>query len=238
MVNTIEGENTKPIRIIEYGGNKQIPMSCEIQAQEVFLERYNERFILSAFARNLARSYVPSLTNIPEYSSPLVTDQAFSGFKNITGAAIKQLSWLFFAVNGNIKGKRILDLGCGSTGGTEESLPEYFGVLFQPWLCRTLVELGAYPIGVDIGELEREKFEAYRTNLLTLGALAMLPDDSIDVVHSRALFTSPELDEQFHRSSPPWLFRPEREDYLMKLLKLQVERVLKPGGSFVYSKGL
>ncbi len=238
MTSMTEGENTKPIRIIEYGGNRQVPMTFEIQSQEVFLERYNEQFILSVFARSLARFYIPHLTHVPEYSHPLDIDRAYSEFKNVAGAGIKQLSWLFFAADGNIQGKRVLDLGCGSTGDTEDSSPEYFGALFQPWLCRTLVELGAFPIGVDIGKLEGEKFETHRANLLTPDAIAGIPDDSIDIVHSRALFTSPELDGQFHRPSLPWLLQPEREDYLMKLLKPQVERVLIPGGAFVYSRGI
>ena len=240
MTNPTEGENTNPIGIIEYGGNKHAPVIYILQAQEVFLEKFEERFILSVFARNLARSYVSRLTNVPEseYSHPLDIDIAFTGFKNVASAVMKQLSWVFFAANGNIEGKRILDLGCGSIGGTEDSLAEQYGSLFQPWLCRTLVELGAYPIGVDIGSLENERFETYRTNLLVPNALAKIPDNSIDVVHSRALFTSPELDEQFHKFPPPWLSMGERENYFMQLLRPQVERVLRPDGVFVYSRDL
>lgn len=224
---------------IGYGGNKQAPIPFIIQAQEIMLKNLNERYILSAFARDLARLYLPNLRNIPEYYHPLDTDIAFTPFKIIASPLIKQLTWIFFAANGQVEGKRILDLGCGSTGSTEESSEHYdLGLsLYHPWLCRTLDRLGAYPIGVDIGELQHEKFETHRVNLLTPNALGDIPDGTIDIVHSRALFDSPELYEQFQKHLPtPWLSMDKRDNYLMELLQPQVMRVLKPSGVFVYSR--
>lgn len=160
---------------------------------------------------------------------------------NIAFAVTRQLAWIFYAANGQVEGKRILDLGCGSTGSTEESSEHYSSglSLYHPWLCRTLDRLGAYPIGVDIGELQHERFETHRVSLLIPDALKDIPDGTVDIVHSRALFDSPELYEQFQKYLPaPWLDMDKRDDYLMALLQPQIVRVLKPYGVFVYSRSI
>lgn len=240
MAYITEGEVAKPITIIEYSGNRQAPALYTLQAQEILFEKYDGLFIPSVFTRNLARLYITSLREASEDAPVLDIDRAFPRFKNIARVMTMQLSWILFATDGNLAKKKILDLGCGSTGDTEESVIEQDSSLFHPWLCRALGELGASPIGVDIGNLEGEKFETYRTNLLIPNALALvgIPDDSIDVVHSRALFTSPELEVQFSNVPVFWQRQSEKTNYLLALLQPQIERVLKPNGVFVYCRDL
>lgn len=222
-----EREQTKPVRRIEYKLTMDPPFVYTLQANTVVWETIKERSVYTALIQNLARTYIPNSAAIPNnpLRNPIDTylDFKVKGFNiYIANTLARQLAWVLYAVNGNIAGKRILDLGCGSTGDTKEA--EEFGYMFQPWLCRTLLELGAQPIGVDIGELEGERFEAYRKDLLLPKSLDFLLENSIDIVHSRALLTSPELCEP-------------AEGYLIRVLEPQVMRVIKPNGAFVYSKG-
>jgi hypothetical protein len=57
--------------------------------------------------------------------------------------------------------------------------------------------LGAYPVGVDFGNLEGEAFEHYRVDLGQKGALDFLPSHSFDAVQDSRLFGSPEFTAQF-----------------------------------------
>src|SRR3989344_3058045 len=92
-----------------------------------------------------------------------------------------------FGGENELKGKRILDIGCGST------TPELNDRSFEPWLCRALHELGAHPVGVDIGEIDTEKFEHYQLDLSKPGALNLFPDKSFDGVNCRAFLDSPRF---------------------------------------------
>jgi|SRR3989339_451297 len=126
----------------------------------------------------------------------------------------------------NLKDKKILDLGCGSSldESTQKLLERYVAGdswadqeiirrgmydlamnaqsaldnlksrLYEPWFCRALLELGAQPIGVDIGSLEGEEFEHYRTDLSKLGSLDFLPDQSFDGINLRQVLSSPQLE--------------------------------------------
>lgn len=146
------------------------------------------------------------------------TDESIVTFFRRLGDAFGDLS--------TIKGKRILDLGCGSSTSrhpwTGQVTP-----MFEPWLCRILLALGATPVGVDMLDLSDEDFEHHRVNLGELGALDFLPPTSFDAVHDHRIFGSPEFTSQY----------PTREDYLRIAgeINAQERRVLKPGGIIIHT---
>ena len=91
---------------------------------------------------------------------------------------------------------------------------------FYPWICRGLFELGAHPIGIDYGSLTGEKFEHYdRVNLLLENSLSMIDDNSIDIVHTKLLYNSPQLE----------MMKGDTEK-LKYILVPQIKRVLKTDG--------
>ena len=118
----------------------------------------------------------------------------------------------------SLQGKRILDLGCGSmpseTGGRQ----------FEPWLCRALKELGANPVGIDVGQLDTEEFEHYQLDLSKIGALNIFPDKSFDAVNLAVFFNSPKLK---HMIEPNDIKRIKQE------IGNQVKRLLKDNGSIL-----
>ena len=111
----------------------------------------------------------------------------------------------------DLKDKRILDIACGSnTSKMPKSIyvntpfgelsmggKRGYTALFEPWLCRMLFHLGAKPVGVDFGDLEREDFEHHRVDLGKPGALNFLSGSSFDAVQDSRLFGSPEFTAQF-----------------------------------------
>lgn len=129
----------------------------------------------------------------------------------------------------NVKGKRILDLGCGANFGTWET--DGYGDpdvkkkrTFEPWLCRALVELGANPVGIDMGNLEGEEFEHYRIDLSKPGALDFLPDKSFDGANMRLFLTSPHLEQMTNKKK---LYATEKE------MEKQIKRLLKDDGILI-----
>jgi hypothetical protein len=142
-----------------------------------------------------------------------------------------------------LKGQRILDLACGSSTSKAPSflyedtpfgeqripLPAARGYTaqFEPWFCRILLELGADPVGVDIGSLDSESFEHYRVDLGQPGALDFLPARSFDAVQDSRLFGSPEFTAQFPAQA-------ERLKVAAELVR-QERRVLKAGGIVIHS---
>ncbi len=142
----------------------------------------------------------------------------------------------------NVRGKRILDIGCGSNTSRAPSsiyINTPFGekrigratngytAQFEPWFCRVLLELGANPVGVDFGDLEGEAFEHYRVDLGQRGALNFLPSHSFDAVQDSRLFGSPEFTAEF----------PNRSDRLRvaQEIRRQEQRLLKAGGIVIHS---
>jgi hypothetical protein len=112
----------------------------------------------------------------------------------------------------DVQGRTILDIACGSiTSKAPASLyvDTPFGEMtigrpnrgytaqFEPWFCRILLELGAYPVGIDFGDLDSELFTHHRVDLGQIGALDFLPDHSFDAVQDSRLFGSPEFTAQF-----------------------------------------
>lgn len=107
----------------------------------------------------------------------------------------------------NVAGKRILDLGCGAVGGEEnrwfrEKAGES-GREHEPWFCRALKELGAEPVGVDIGYLGDEKFEHYQLDLAKPGTLDQFSDRSFDGISSITFVGSIILGERIEDELDP-----------------------------------
>lgn len=142
-----------------------------------------------------------------------------------------------------VKGKRILDIACGSnTSKAPSSIDidspfgekrintadtEGYTAQFEPWFCRVLLQLGAHPVGIDFGNLEGEAFEHYRVDLGQKGALDFLPSHSFDAVQDSRLFGSPEFTAQF----------PNRADRLTVAAEIlrQEQRLLKVRGIVIHS---
>jgi SAM-dependent methyltransferase len=142
----------------------------------------------------------------------------------------------------NIRGKRILDVPCGSNTSRAPAIVHVktplgaiklgsrwkgYTPLFEPWLCRMLLLLGAHPVGVDFGDLDGEAFEHYAVDLGRSGALDFLPDDSFDAVQDSRLFGSPEFTAQFPK-------KVDRVAVARELVR-QEHRLLKPGGVIIHS---
>jgi hypothetical protein len=147
-----------------------------------------------------------------------------------------------FGILSDIQDKKILDIACGSnTSKAPASLyintpfgekkigraSKGFTAQFEPWFCRILFELGANPVGIDFGDLDRELFVHYRADLGRIGALDFLPDRSFDAVQDSRLFGSPEFTAQF----------PDQADRvrIAQEIKRQEQRVLKPDGVTIHS---
>ena len=105
--------------------------------------------------------------------------------------------------------------------------PAGYTAQFEPWLCRLLLEIGAQPVGVDIGDLTGETFEHYHADLGQAGALDFFPSQSVDAVHDSRLFGSPEFTEHF----------PNRADRLRiaREIRRQEKRILRPAGIVIHS---
>jgi SAM-dependent methyltransferase len=143
----------------------------------------------------------------------------------------EQLRRLINIYGADFKQKSILDLGCGSTGGTydfdmtkQDSFEHpSFTRTFEPWFCRALHELDVECLGVDYGNLTQEQFKKLDyTDLLDPSALDSIQDNSIDLANARLLFNSPQLEMM------------NGEGKLKEVLLPQLERIVKPDGLFFH----
>jgi len=164
-----------------------------------------------------------------------------SGVEDIIEQMFGRLANSFGALS-EIQDKKILDIACGSnTSKAPASLyintpfgekrigraRKGFTAQFEPWFCRILLELGANPVGIDFGDLNRELFAHYRADLGRIGALDFLPDHSFDAIQDSRLFGSPEFTAQF----------PYQADRLRiaQEIKQQEQRLLKSDGIMIHS---
>lgn len=183
--------------------------------------------------KSLETSNIPTRTIRPYHRQasglikdlkPILTRKYLSGreedFDYVELSLAEQLKYVLYSLSGKLEGKEILDLGCGSINSGRES-PMGQDILYEPWLCRTLKELGSNPIGVDVNDNSTERFRSYKVDLLKKGSLNFLPDYSIDLGNAHGLFTSPSL-----QSHP---------EILRNVLSPQLERVVKKDGLFIYS---
>jgi hypothetical protein len=142
----------------------------------------------------------------------------------------------------NVQERKILDIACGSnTSKAPASLyvntpfgarslrraSKGYTAQFEPWFCRMLLELGADPVGVDVGDLEAESFTHHRVDLGKTGALDFLPDHSFDAIQDSRLFGSPEFTAQF----------PNHAERLQvaREIRRQERRLLKIDGIIIHS---
>jgi len=125
-----------------------------------------------------------------------------------------------------IRGQAVLDVACGSSSSRSPVTGRPTSE-FEPWMCRLLLELGAHPVGLDIGDLAGEAFEHHRVDLGVPGALDFLPTGSFDATHETRLFGSPE----FRSAHGPATERIRRE------IHRQERRLLRPGGTLINSDG-
>ncbi len=102
--------------------------------------------------------------------------------------------------------------------------------MFEPWLCRILLELGATPVGVDFGDLEHELFIHHRVDLGRPGALDFLADHSFDAIQDSRLFGSPEFTAKFPQQAG-------RLKVAQEIIR-QEQRLLKPGGIIIHSDAM
>lgn len=126
-----------------------------------------------------------------------------------------------------LRGKKVLDLGCGSKTSTPIETPgRPNSKNYEPWLCRALQEIGAEPTGVDIEDLENEPFVHYKIDLTKPDALSVFPNDSFDVVNTSFLIGKE------HASPRIWRLTEKEEEKVQQALAEQAARVLTEGGVF------
>jgi hypothetical protein len=162
------------------------------------------------------------------------------------GEIIQQLMGRIYRAYGaltKLRGKRILDIASGSNTSKAPSSvfvntpfgeqrivhsgSEGYSALFEPWFCRILLELGADPVGIDLGNLDQETFEHYQADLGQPGALNFLPDHSFDAVQDSRLFGSPEFTAQIPNQA-------DRLNIAAEICK-QEQRLLKANGIIIHS---
>jgi hypothetical protein len=123
-----------------------------------------------------------------------------------------------------IRGQAVLDIACGSNT-SRSPVTGLRTAEFEPWMCRLLLELGARPVGIDIGDLAGEAFEHHRVDLGVPGALDFLPSASFDAIHESRLFGSPEFRAAYARAS----------DRIRREIHRHERRLLRPGGILIHS---
>jgi SAM-dependent methyltransferase len=124
-----------------------------------------------------------------------------------------------------IKGKIILDLGCGCEYGSLETKSNRG--TWAPWNCWAIQLLGGKAVGVDIGYLhEEDSFEFHRIDLTDPNALKGFQDKSFDAVNCNNLFSSSELVYGQIKS------RQERAKMLERI-RAEIRRLLKKDGIII-----
>jgi hypothetical protein len=125
-----------------------------------------------------------------------------------------------------IRDLTVLDIACGSNSSRSPATGLRTAE-FEPWMCRLLMELGARPVGIDIGDLAGEAFVHHRVDLGLPGALDFLATGSFDAVHESRLFGSPEFRAAHGRDT----------ERIRREIHRQERRLLRPGGILIHSDG-
>lgn len=97
---------------------------------------------------------------------------------------------------GTLKGKTILDIGCGAERSWDYDASQFAmgRRMYDPWLCRSLHELGANVIGIDGGSSNNEEYRHIQQNLMSSGKLIdSFQNKSIDLACAFSLFDSPSM---------------------------------------------
>jgi hypothetical protein len=181
---------------------------------------------------SVQKDFILEADKISSRLEPALVEKYYHGKDSIVGFRLdstasteQELNVLLTLTNGSLEGKTILDLGCGCTvpvpiGGEHDG----FDRMYEPWLCRYLLELGINHIGVDIGPNIADKFNFHRADLTEPSALDFIPSSSIDIANAHQLFDSPFLLHVIRFGGN-----------LYDILRPQLERIIKPEGYFVYN---
>ncbi len=174
-----------------------------------------------------------SMQYVKTYDTPRGLNPVFSKLDRTWQRVLKLLEY-------ETSGKKILDLGCGASGGNTES--KYFEYLYRPWLGRflhaTRDKTGIDYVGVDVGDLSAEKFRGIQMNLLEENCLInSFPEQQFDLVIAEMLFNSPELEKQITSLEVKKDASHESALKLRANLLPQIERVLKPEWVFFWQWG-
>jgi len=125
----------------------------------------------------------------------------------------------------DVKGLRVLDLGCGSIRSSDYN-GTYVAMkhrLYEPWLCRLLHHLGAHAIGID-RDIQDEEFEHHKIDLLET-CISDVVKEPVDIISAFALFDSPTLNHGVLNAGRQ----------LFGLLNIQFDSILKEDGAFVFN---
>ena len=125
-----------------------------------------------------------------------------------------------------IRDLTVLDIACGSNSSRSPATGLRTAE-FEPWMCRLVMELGARPVGIDIGDLAGEAFVHHRVDLGLPGALDFLATGSFDSVHESRLFGSPEFRAAHGRDT----------ERIRREIHRQERRLLRRGGVLIHSDG-
>lgn len=137
-----------------------------------------------------------------------------------------QLSVILDLVSTDLKDKIIIDLGCGLSNASDEgAFCSSESHKYEPWLSRILYHMGAYPVGVDNGDLSNERFEHISVDLMAKNSLDFISELDVDIVHTNGLFFSP---------TSRFLSGYETKDFKDFIIS-ELEVRLKPGTPFVFN---
>lgn len=119
-----------------------------------------------------------------------------------------------------VRGKKILDIACGSRNYEDDTLKR-----FEPWMCRLLLHLGATPVGVDRVSQRTEEFESHIADLTVPDALSCVKPPLFDGVYISGFPTCKAIE---HLDSIGLTWPTMRENILY-----HARRLLKPGGIII-----
>jgi SAM-dependent methyltransferase len=169
---------------------------------------------------------------ISRYLRPFITRYGADGLRQLLLCLFNTSFFTLQEMFQDLRNVRVLDLGCGSNGGTVDYeigfmiFPNNKTIRgtnpFEPWLCRVLHLIGAKPVGIDIGSLDGEAFEHYNIDLREDGCLGEFPDFSFDVVNATQFFNSPSFDCISGGING-----------LKANIEPQIKRILKPKGQYI-----
>lgn len=140
---------------------------------------------------------------------------------------LSRAEYMSMLLNG-LKGKRILDLGCGSRL-TRKCISSLYELSdddrrWEPWLSRILHESGARIVGIDLLSQENEEFEWYRKDLSLPNSLEQFNSEEFDLACSFDLFSDSLLYSLRGDSGG---------ERTLNNLMPQLERIVKKQGFFI-----
>ncbi|VVC00539.1 Uncharacterised protein [uncultured archaeon] len=123
------------------------------------------------------------------------------------------------------RGKRVLDIGCGSRAGKGAEWDGWKERIWEPWMCRLLDAAGAKPVGVDIGK-NSEKFKTYSFDITIPGNFEIFRPSSFDVVHNYTLACRSNPSPVLRRGIESRLKGLDKDGYITRILELVEKGVI------------